>query len=72
MMAASSFSGGEFLGTPGPNRPQPAGKCLRCHVARTREREDLTSLKPRDLRHDMRGGPESVEPEALRVARLSQ
>lgn len=62
----------QFVGTARPNRAQPQRKLLRSRVAWAREREDMTALELCNLGNDVGSGPESVESEALRVARLAQ
>src|SRR3569832_1299510 len=49
----------------GPGCPERARKCLRARVARTREGIHFLSLLTGDLRDDVRGGAESVQPDAM-------
>ena len=53
----------------GPDCAELARERLPLFVARTREGENAASLVPRDLRDDVRGRAEAVEPEPLGVAR---
>ena len=57
------------VGAAGPLGAELARERLRLLVARAGEGEDAPPLRPRDLRDDVRGGPEAVEAEPLRVAR---
>ena len=72
MMAASSFSGGDSSEPPAQTAPnRRANSCAATSPGRVNAKT-FASLKPRDLRDDVRGSAESVEPEALRVARLAK
>ena len=55
-----------------PLRAERARERLRLVVALARDREDAAALRPRDLRDDVRGGAEAVQPEPLGVAREPQ
>ena len=61
-----------FIGTASPFRAEPTREILRGHVARSCEREHFAALVARDLRNDVRGGSEAVNPKSFRVARFAQ
>ena len=71
-IAASSGSGGVFVGAARPDRAEPAREALRRLVARPGEGEDLAALEAADLRQDMRGGAEAVEADPLARPRRFQ
>src|SRR5581483_380201 len=62
MIAASSGTGGVEV----------EGEAAGGLVARANESIDLTALVAGDLRHDVRGGAEAVEPEPVRIAGHAQ
>ena len=69
--------GVELLGRAGervarPGRAELAGERLRLVVTRARSREDLASLRDRDLADDVRGRAEAVQADPLRVAGEAQ
>src|SRR6266851_6309671 len=53
--------------TSGPFRAQRAGEILRAKIARAGEGEEPPPLMARDLRHDMGGGAEAVDPDQWRI-----
>uniref|UniRef100_A0A0U1PBP6 Uncharacterized protein n=1 Tax=Mizugakiibacter sediminis TaxID=1475481 RepID=A0A0U1PBP6_9GAMM len=71
-IAASSGSGGAASDAPRPHGAQFARERLRGGIAGARERIHLAALVARQLRDDVRGGAEAVQPEPARVAGEAQ
>ena len=64
--------GRRLVGASRPLGPERAGERLRGRIIRAREREHPARLRSRHLGDDVRGGTESVQPDALARAREAQ